>query len=160
MQSVLEFLTPEERSFLLSQMEVMSFQEDELIIREGGMNQTLFFIEKGTVRVARVVEGKELILDDLKEGDAFGELTFLEAGPSSAACKALTAVKVLAIHRKEFDKIVELHPAIGAKAWLAMAMNLKARLIKTNDLLANYFNISQSLMQNEQFRKFYAYCFQ
>ena len=45
MQSVLEFLTAEERSFLLSQMEVMSFQEDELIIREGGLNQTLFFLE-------------------------------------------------------------------------------------------------------------------
>jgi CRP-like cAMP-binding protein len=160
MQPILGFLTPEERSFLLSQMEVMSFTEDEMIIREGGMNQTLFFIEKGTVRVSRVVEGKELILDDLKEGDAFGELTFLEAGPSSAACKALTGVKVLAVHRMEFDKIVEQHPAIGAKVWLAMAMNLKGRLLKTNDLLANYFNISQSLMQNEQFRKFYAYCFQ
>ena len=84
-----------------------AFGKDEQIIREGGMNQTLFFIEQGTVRVARMVEGKELILDDLKEGDAFGELTFLEAGPSSAACKALTGVKVLAIHRKEFDKIVK-----------------------------------------------------
>jgi len=41
-----------------------------------------------------------------------------------------------------------------------MALNLKERLLKTNDLLASYFNISQSMMENEQFRKFCAYCFQ
>ncbi len=160
MVSIQQFLSPEEKKFLMEQMEPLMFQEDELIIREGGMNQTLYWIEKGVVRVSRMVEGKELILDDLKEGDAFGELTFLEAGPSSAACKALASTKVLAMHRKEFDRICESYPQIGASVWLAMSLNLKERILKTNDLLANYFNISRSLMENEQFRKFYAYCFQ
>jgi CRP-like cAMP-binding protein len=160
MVSILHFLGPDEKKFLMDQMEPLVFQEDEVIIREAGMNATLFWIEKGVVRVSRQVEGKELILDDLKEGDAFGELTFLESGPAAAECKALTSTRVLAMHRMEFDKICETHPQLGASVWLAMSLNLKERLLKTNDLLASYFNISRSLMENEQFRKFYAYCFQ
>jgi CRP/FNR family transcriptional regulator, cyclic AMP receptor protein len=160
MLSIMHFLDAEEKEMLTAQMEPLLFKEDEVIIREGGLNATLFKIDHGVVRVIRRVEGKELILDDLHEGDAFGELTFLEGGPSSAECKALSHTRVLAMHRKEFDKICESHPQIGARVWLAMALNLKERLLKTNDLLASYFNISQSMMENEQFRKFYAYCFQ
>ena len=90
MLSMMHFLDADEKKLVMGMMEPLAFQEDEVIIREGGLNATLFKIEHGVVRVIRRVEGKELILDDLHEGDAFGELTFLEGGPSSAECKALS----------------------------------------------------------------------
>lgn len=159
MKNILEFLTNEEREIFLKNFELLKFNEGEIIIKEGTKNNTLFIIKKGLVRVQKKVEGKDMILDDLKEGETIGELTFLEEGKSSATCISIINSELYGIDRKDFDKFSIDYPFISSKFLLAIALKLKDRILKTNELLSVYFNISQNLIENESFRRFYSYCF-
>ncbi len=159
MSNILDFLNKDEAEIFLSQLETLKFKEDEVILKEGSKNSSLYIIKKGLVRVQKKVEGKDMILDDLKEGETIGELTFLEKGVSSASCIAVLNSELLAIDRRDFDSFSIEYPHISSKIYLALALKLKERIIKTNELLATYFNISKNLMENENFRRFYSFCF-
>jgi len=158
-KNLLDYLNEEEKGIFLNHLETLKFKEDEVIIKEGTKNNSLFIIKKGLVRVQKKVEGKDMILDDLKEGETIGEITFLEEGKSSASCIAVLNSEVYAIDRKDFDEFSIQYPFISTKILLAIALKLKERIIKTNELLATYFNITKNLTENENFRRFYGFCF-
>lgn len=159
MKNLLDYLSSEEKKVFLEKLEILRFKEDEIIIKEGTKNNSLYIIKKGLVRVQKKVEGKDMILDDLKDGETIGELTFLEEGKSSASCVAVLNSEVYAIGRKEYDEFSVQYPFISTKILLAIALKLKERIVKTNELLATYFNITKNLTENEQFRRFYSFCF-
>lgn len=159
MKNLLNYLSEEEKKIFLENLEILRFKEDEIIIKEGKKNNSLYIIKKGLVRVQKKVEGKDMILDDLKDGETIGELTFLEEGKSSATCIAVLSSEVYAIGRKEYDEFSVQYPFISTKILLAIALKLKERIVKTNELLATYFNITKNLTENEQFRRFYSFCF-
>lgn len=159
MKNFLNYLSKEEKKIFLENLEILRFKEDEIIIKEGAKNNSLYIIKKGLVRVQKKVEGKDMILDDLKDGETIGELTFLEEGKSSATCIAVLNSEVYAIGRKEYDEFSVQYPFISTKILLAIALKLKERIVKTNELLATYFNITKNLTENEQFRRFYSFCF-
>lgn len=159
MRSLFDFLNGEEKKIFENHLETLKFKEDEVIIKEGTKNNSLYIIKKGLIRVQKKVEGKDMILDDLKEGETIGELTFLEEGKSSATCIAVLNSEVYAISREDFDEFSVKYPFISTKLLLAIALKLKDRIVKTNETLATYFNISQNLIENESFRRFYSFCF-
>lgn len=159
MKNLLNYLSEEEKEIFVENLEILRFKEDEIIIKERTKNNSLYIIKKGLIRVQKKVEGKDMILDDLKEGETIGELTFLEEGKSSATCIAVLNSEVYAIGRKEFDEFSIQYPFISTKILFAIALKLKERIVKTNELLATYFNITKNLTENEQFRRFYSFCF-
>lgn len=159
MQNLLNYLSEEEKKIFIENLEILRFKEDEIIIKEGTKNNSLYIIKKGLIRVQKKVEGKDMILDDLKDGETIGELTFLEEGKSSASCVAVLNSEVYAIGRKEYDEFSVQYPFISTKILFAIALKLKERIVKTNELLATYFNITKNLTENEQFRRFYSFCF-
>lgn len=159
MKTLFDYLDPSEKQIFIEHLEILKFKEDETIIKEGTKNNSLYIIKKGLIRVQKKVEGKDMILDDLKEGETIGELTFLEEGKSSATCIAVLNSELYAISRSDFDEFSAKYPFISTKLLLAIALKLKERIVKTNETLATYFNISQNLIENESFRRFYSFCF-
>lgn len=159
MKTLFDYLDPSEKQIFIDHLEILKFKEDEIIIKEGTKNNSLYIIKKGLIRVQKKVEGKDMILDDLKEGETIGELTFLEEGKSSATCIAVLNSELYAISRSDFDEFSVKYPFISTKLLLAIALKLKERIVKTNETLATYFNISQNLIENESFRRFYSFCF-
>ncbi|MEJ5167250.1 MAG: cyclic nucleotide-binding domain-containing protein, partial [Thermoanaerobaculia bacterium] len=71
MRSLFDFLNGEERKIFENHLEILKFKEDEVIIKEGTKNNSLYIIKKGLIRVQKKVEGKDMILDDLKEGEIY-----------------------------------------------------------------------------------------
>lgn len=159
MKNLFDLLNDEEKKIFENHLEILKFKEDDVVIKEGAKNNSLFIIKKGLIRVQKKVEGKKMILDDLKEGETLGELTFLEEGKSSATCVAVLGSELYAIDKESFDEFSLNYPYISTKILMGIALKLKDRIIKTNELLATYFNISQNLIENENFRRFYSFCF-
>jgi hypothetical protein len=108
--------------------------------------------------VARRVDDSEVPLCDLVEGQTFGELSIIEDGVASATLRALTDAEVLSIPMQPLANFLREHPAAAGKFWRAIALDLRRRLIQTNDVVRSYFEINKALVDNPTFREAYAMC--
>ena len=86
---------------------VAMFEKDQVIYDGGDENQTLFFIQKGFVKVGSVTEdGHELIYDVRKAGDIVGELC-ASGQPRRDRAVALERTQIIAVPLGEVLDIVQ-----------------------------------------------------
>jgi CRP-like cAMP-binding protein len=130
----------------------------DVILEEGNANRALHILRSGRVCVARRVDDSEVPLCDLVEGQTFGELSIIEDGVASATLRALTDAEVLSIPMQPLANFLREHPAAAGKFWRAIALDLRRRLIQTNDVVRSYFEINKALVDNPTFREAYAMC--
>lgn len=85
--------------FLLALCPTVSVPSNEFFFREHDKGDSMFVIEKGTVAVLKAWQGQNHLLQTLREGDCFGEMSLMDYGPRSASVRALedcSAIKILA----------------------------------------------------------------
>jgi CRP/FNR family cyclic AMP-dependent transcriptional regulator len=134
------------------------FHPGDTILDEGNANRALHILKSGRIRVMRTVHGREVALCDLSAGQTFGELSVIEDGVASASLKAVSDAEVLSISIGDLARFFKESPSAGAKFWRAIAVELRRRLIQTNDVVARYFEVNQALVENPTFREAYAMC--
>jgi len=139
-------------------MQASHFAPGDSILEEGNANRALHILQSGRVRVSRQVNEREVSLCDLVAGQTFGELSIIEDGVASASLKAVTESEVLSISMHELARFLREHPLAAAKFWRAIAIDLRRRLLQTNDVVRSYFEINQALVDNPTFREAYAMC--
>ena len=59
-------------------MDLKEYQINEVIITENDIDEYLYLIKSGMVKVVKSVENKEIEVAFLKEGSFFGKCTFAE----------------------------------------------------------------------------------
>lgn len=69
---------------LLQGAKTLHFDQDQLVLREGSNSQKIFQVTSGQCRVERA----GVVLNVLKEGEIFGELSFVDHAPVSASIYA------------------------------------------------------------------------
>mgnify|MGYP001031567104 CR=1 FL=1 len=91
---------------------------------EGESGEELYIIQSGSVRITKVHNNQEILLDVLSLGDIFGEMALLEdkARNSNAICAEET--RLMAITRDNFDAIVRNHPAMVIRIFEILAERL------------------------------------
>jgi len=89
------------------------FKENEMIIKENDIDEHLYLIESGTVKVHTEFNGKEVILANLSQGDFFGEMALIDDKPRSASVSALETTKLNVFHRNNFLDIMKSDSEIG-----------------------------------------------
>ncbi len=90
-----------------------SFAQGDTIFRDGEDGESIYIIQKGEVKACREASDGELFtLTLLKDGEIFGEMSFLDGRPHSATMVALTEVESYIINRNDFEKIVDEHPRV------------------------------------------------
>lgn len=72
----------------LKHYEIRSFEDGEIVVREGEETPEMFIIKKGAVEIFRQVGGHEVRLAVLDRGSFFGEMSLLEGLPRSATARA------------------------------------------------------------------------
>ncbi len=100
---------------------------DELLINEGQVGDSLYFILTGQLEVSKSEENQAIAV--LEEGDVVGEMALILSEPRSANVRALTDAKVLRLSRRDFLRIVIDHPEFS-KRLRELAFE-RARLVKT-----------------------------
>ena len=68
-----------------------SYNDGDMIIKEGSSGDWVYVVLSGSVEISKMIGGSKLILDHLKEGEVFGEMSFL-AGGDRKRCAYVIAV--------------------------------------------------------------------
>jgi len=143
---------------LARSLQMTRFNAGDTILEEGNANRALHILKSGRIRVSRRVDDSEVVLCDLDAGQTFGELSIIEDGVASASLRAVTSAEVLSISMHDLARFLRDTPAAGAKFWRAIAVDLRRRLIQTNDVVRSYFEVNRALVENPTFRQAYAMC--
>jgi CRP-like cAMP-binding protein len=104
--------------------EEQRYMEGSRVVREGDVGDTFYVILEGQ---AKVVSGSGRVVNRLRPGDFFGEISLLDGGPRTASVVAETPLTMLALARKDLLRVVQQDPAVGVKL-LAHTATLLRRL--------------------------------
>ncbi|HEX8703305.1 MAG TPA: cyclic nucleotide-binding domain-containing protein [Myxococcaceae bacterium] len=128
-------LTGEDLLSVMERLELRVFKPNEVIIQEGQLGGSMFAIVEGSVEVVRKLEhGGERTLALMGEGDLFGELAVLSAGPRLASVRAAERTMVLELPRSRVEQLVTEHPAVGQVLQTFHRERLLTNMLRSNPL--------------------------
>lgn len=97
------------------------FTEESIVFCECQPGAELYIIQKGQVKITKIVDKNEVLLAVLKPGDMFGEMALLENKPRSASAIALEGTQLLAVNRQNFNQMVATQPQLIARLTTTLA---------------------------------------
>jgi CRP-like cAMP-binding protein len=98
-----------------------TYPKDTMIFSEGQPGHELYILQKGQVKISKIVNDKEVMLALLKPGDIFGEMSLLENKPRSASAMAHEDAVLLAVNRSNFERMVTSQPQIISRLTTLLA---------------------------------------
>lgn len=112
---------------------IRQYPKDTMLFAEGESGPELFIIQKGSIRITKIVNNNEVLLALLKSGDIFGEMALLENKPRSASAIAHEDSILMAVNRANFKGMVVEQPKIIAR----LTSSLAERIWNLNRQLRN-----------------------
>ena len=94
---------------------LQEFQKNELIIKQNDVDEYLYLIKSGTVKVVKSLKNKEIDVAVLKEGSFFGEMALIDDRPRSATVIAMEETILKVFHRDNFIEIMHQDQNIAIK---------------------------------------------
>ena len=98
-----------------------TYPKDHMLFAEGEPGYELFIIQSGSVKITKIVNGKEVLLGVLKAGDIFGEMAILENKPRTATVLAAEDCTVMAVTKANFGILITNQPQIVSKITTLLA---------------------------------------
>ena len=137
MNSKLKYLTTEDYNVLLEKAQVATYQQREVIIKEGRLSGAIYLVRKGIVRVEASASGRDVAIAFLEPGEVFGEMSFLEGVPTSAAVIAQEEVEVCVLNEQNLYSLLTSVPGLSDRFYQSLAHNLSSRLRQTTALVSH-----------------------
>ena len=109
------------------------YEDNEIVFLEHEPGDELYIIQKGKVKITKIVNNNEVMLAMLKPGDIFGEMAILENKPRSATVLSSGDSVLLAINKANFEAMVQKNPQLGTR----LITLLSERIWKAYRQLAN-----------------------
>jgi CRP-like cAMP-binding protein len=111
-----EGLSDDERVALVRGLKLRTFEPGEVVLTEGEIGSSLFLLTAGAVRVfVRNPSGSNLLLDDLGEGDFFGEISMLSGRPRNATVTAAALCEMLELDQAALAEIGSRYPHVSER---------------------------------------------
>jgi len=108
----------------------------QVLIREGEVGDWMLLLLAGTVDVTKVSQGGGVSrLAVIRQGAAVGEMSMLDSAPRYATCVAIEEVQAGVLTRGVIARLIQEHPAIGAKLLVKLTQLLAQRLRNTSNQL-------------------------
>lgn len=106
-------LPPEDHAVLAGRMTLRSYGSQQMIGREGEVDDRLFVVVDGALAVVKhAATADETLLTTLHSGDFAHELGFLDGTPRYASLVAAEDSRVLEIRRADLESLIDSHPRI------------------------------------------------
>ena len=123
-------VSPEALESIASLLIERNFPKHKTIVEEGAPGDYMYIIVEGRVKVTKLSgDGREKILELLEQGDFFGEMSLLDDAPRSASVKAMSAVRILALARNDFIRLLSRSPDLA----LSVIQELTRRLRQVDE---------------------------
>lgn len=121
----------EDWSKILKGSRTVTYQKDDIIIKEGEKHRRVFQLLKGEIRFEKLIEGQMRVLGKMdKDGDQlFGEISFLEGGKASANVVCDQADTQVAVIEGYFlETLFQYYPELSGRFYHYIANILSKRL--------------------------------
>jgi len=146
--SLFSLLSDKEIELLTQKSNTRTHPKNTVIVNEGDTSDSLYLILSGTVKVfLGDANGKEIIINVLKEGDYFGELAIIEESNRSASIMTTEKATFAILSKASFKEILSQHPEMAFRLlkYLACRVRELTHNIKGLALLDVYGRIAQVL---------------
>ena len=118
-------LNDEDLSVIAKVLKEKDFKTGTTVFKEGEDGQSLYIIKRGEVKACKATpEGDLLTLTLHKDGDIFGEMSFLDGRPRSATIVAIAETKVYVLEKGDFENLVDNHPRLIYKMLKNIVFNI------------------------------------
>ena len=101
-----------------------TYRKNAILFAEGEPGDELFIIQKGSVKITKIVDNKEMLLAMLNPGDLFGEMALLEGKLRTASAVAYEDCEVLAVNKANFELLIKSQPLLITKITSLLADRL------------------------------------
>lgn len=114
-----------------------------LVCKEGQHGSFLSFVASGELEIVKTLDGKEVIISTISEGDSLGEMALIDGLTRSATVRARKASTILILRRDDFTKLQSEHPGVGIKILKGIARLLSLNLRKASAQITTYMTMTQ-----------------
>jgi CRP/FNR family cyclic AMP-dependent transcriptional regulator len=119
-------LNPDHLEELASKLTLQRYKRDETIFHQGDPGSMLYIIKAGQVKIYTTsLDGEDVILNVLTDGDFFGELSLLDGEPRSANATAMDATQVLVLHQHDFLAVLHGDLEMCSKIMATLSQRLR-----------------------------------
>ena len=115
-----------------SHLQRASYQQGDIIFREGDPGREVFIVTKGTASAFLQSPNSAIRLATFAPGTVFGELAILDAGPRSATVVADEDLVCLVLTMSKYTALMEKHPSVAMRILAAIGRELSGRLRTAN----------------------------
>jgi CRP-like cAMP-binding protein len=84
-------------------IEKQFFKQDDCVFSEGDAGNAAYIIETGSVRIFKMLEGEQIELAQMKEGELFGEMAAIDGSVRMASARAMEDSVIIKIPREAFE---------------------------------------------------------
>lgn len=126
-------LRQEERDALRPYVRIKSYEEGEVIFREGDPGTVFHFVLGGRVKVQKMTaDGRDVILEIMGPGDPVGALAAYEERSFPATAIAIEAASLFSLPRQEFFGVIAANPLLAR----GLLVGLTRRMLELTRRLA------------------------
>jgi CRP/FNR family transcriptional regulator, cyclic AMP receptor protein len=137
-------LTPENMKRIMDILHRVTFSENEIIMREGDIGDTVYIMLEGTVEVTKSLvigdadneeseKNKVFTRLDGKQHAVFGEITLFQELKRTASVKAVTDCVMYEMKKDDFLKAAEEDYELGYRILLNLGRIVSARLRRADE---------------------------
>jgi len=107
-----DFLEPGAFNALYHCQRFKNYQAEEVIAQQGNLDSTLYFINEGRVALTYRQGRKEMFIQQMNPGEIIGGGPFFDVSVWTVSLVAMTDVKVQALERQAFLKLLPQYPGL------------------------------------------------
>ena len=108
----------------------------EVIFHKGDEGRGLLAVVRGAVKISvPSTEGREIVLNLIREGEIFGEVALLDGEPRSADATAVQDCELLALDRRDFLPLLQEIPGLAHKLMELLCRRLRKTSEQVEDLM-------------------------
>jgi CRP/FNR family cyclic AMP-dependent transcriptional regulator len=113
-----------------------NFPRGGVIFQKGDPGDSMMAVVRGKVKIcAHSIDGKELVLNIIKQGGLLGEIALLDGEPRSADAVALEETDVLVLERAKFLPFLEQHFDVTTKLIALLCERLRQTSERLEDTM-------------------------
>jgi uncharacterized protein (TIGR02266 family) len=111
-----------------------TYEDGQVIFLEGSSGDWVYVVLSGKVEISRNIGGKRYVIEILKEGEVFGELSFLGGIKRSASAQAVGSTTVGIINRDYMDREFNKLSSEFRSILVAVVRRFKNMIDQTSDI--------------------------
>jgi len=109
-----------------------------LLFAEGERGNSLYIIQEGAVKITKIADNQEVILEVLKKGAVLGEMAMIENKPRGATAEIYEDSVLMSVNRENFKNLINDQPDVVVRLITTMAERIWLRYRQiTNTLIEN-----------------------